>query len=134
MQVQIAITGQYMENYGAHTWDGKGVCPQAWKAKNSHTELVVCNVALHDLYAVVSDIRARLSEFGWDNPASTFDAYDVVVMPNRLASREFIEWEYAAYDEIRSISQEEIARFLATFKPSMLNEPAPLPYEQFDIM
>jgi hypothetical protein len=24
---------QYRENYGAHTWDGKGECPQYWKSK-----------------------------------------------------------------------------------------------------
>jgi hypothetical protein len=24
---------QYKENYGAHSWDGKGECPQYWKFK-----------------------------------------------------------------------------------------------------
>ena len=29
----LVIETQYMENYGAHDWDGTGTCPQYWKAK-----------------------------------------------------------------------------------------------------
>lgn len=29
----IVFHTQYMENYGAHAWDGKGECPQNWKCK-----------------------------------------------------------------------------------------------------
>ncbi len=31
--MMLVIDTQYMENYGAHDWDGKGECPQYWKAK-----------------------------------------------------------------------------------------------------
>ena len=31
--MKLHITCQYMENYGAHDWDGKGECPQYWKFK-----------------------------------------------------------------------------------------------------
>ena len=31
--MMLVIRTQYMENYGAHDWDGKGECPQYWKAK-----------------------------------------------------------------------------------------------------
>jgi hypothetical protein len=31
--MKVLITTQYMENYGAHDWDGTGECPQYWKAK-----------------------------------------------------------------------------------------------------
>jgi hypothetical protein len=30
---KLLITTQVYENYGAHDWDGKGECPQYWKAK-----------------------------------------------------------------------------------------------------
>ncbi len=30
---KIHIVTQYMENYGAHDWDGQGLCPQYWKFK-----------------------------------------------------------------------------------------------------
>jgi hypothetical protein len=31
--MKLHITCQYMENYGAHDWDGVGECPQYWKFK-----------------------------------------------------------------------------------------------------
>jgi len=33
MNTLLNITAQYHENYGAHSWDGQGECPQAWKPK-----------------------------------------------------------------------------------------------------
>lgn len=30
---KVHIVTQYQENYGAHDWDGQGVCPQYWKFK-----------------------------------------------------------------------------------------------------
>lgn len=29
----LVVKTQYMENYGAHDWNGLGVCPQRWKYK-----------------------------------------------------------------------------------------------------
>lgn len=31
--MKIIISTQYRENYGAHSWDGTGECPQYWKSK-----------------------------------------------------------------------------------------------------
>jgi hypothetical protein len=31
--MKLHIVTQYMENYGAHDWDGEGECPQRWKMK-----------------------------------------------------------------------------------------------------
>lgn len=41
----FVIRTQYMENYGAHDWDGKGQCPQYWKMKGGH-EYKILNVPL----------------------------------------------------------------------------------------
>ena len=38
--MKIAIETQYMENYGAHDWDGKGECPQYWKMKGGDTVIL----------------------------------------------------------------------------------------------
>lgn len=38
--MKIVITTQYLENYGAHDWDGKGQCPQYWKSKGGDVYLV----------------------------------------------------------------------------------------------
>ena len=31
--MMLVIRTQFMENYGAHDWDGEGECPQHWKFK-----------------------------------------------------------------------------------------------------
>lgn len=38
--MKIVITTQYKENYGAHTWDGEGECPQYWKFKGGSEYMV----------------------------------------------------------------------------------------------
>ncbi len=38
--MKLAIYTQYMENYGAHDWDGVGECPQYWKMKGGSTYVV----------------------------------------------------------------------------------------------
>ena len=41
--MKLVIATQYMENYGAHDWDGKGECPQYWKCKGG-SEYIIENV------------------------------------------------------------------------------------------
>lgn len=49
----IVIHTQYMENYGAHAWDGQGQCPQSWRYKGG-SEHKILNVDLNaDLQEVV---------------------------------------------------------------------------------
>ena len=38
--MKLLITTQVYENYGAHDWDGKGECPQYWKAKGGNDYVV----------------------------------------------------------------------------------------------
>ena len=38
--MMLVIDTQYMENYGAHDWDGQGECPQYWKAKGGSDYVV----------------------------------------------------------------------------------------------
>ncbi len=35
--MMLVIDTQYMENYGAHDWDGEGACPQYWKRKGGRS-------------------------------------------------------------------------------------------------
>ena len=37
---KLLIQTQVYENYGAHDWDGKGECPQYWKAKGGSDYVV----------------------------------------------------------------------------------------------
>lgn len=38
--MKLVITTQVLENYGAHEWDGVGICPQDWKAKGGDVYVV----------------------------------------------------------------------------------------------
>ena len=40
---KLLIITQVYENYGAHDWDGRGECPQYWKAKGG-CDYIVKNV------------------------------------------------------------------------------------------
>jgi hypothetical protein len=44
--MMLVIRTQYLENYGAHDWDGTGECPQYWKAKGG-SEYKVLDVPLN---------------------------------------------------------------------------------------
>ncbi len=44
--MMLVIRTQYMENYGAHDWDGKGECPQYWKMKGG-SEYKILGVPLN---------------------------------------------------------------------------------------
>lgn len=52
--MMLVIRTQFMENYGAHDWDGKGQCPQYWKMKGG-SEYKITDVPLNiDYQEVVS--------------------------------------------------------------------------------
>lgn len=42
--MKAIIYTQYMENYGAHDWDGQGECPQRWKYKGGECFIVELSV------------------------------------------------------------------------------------------
>jgi hypothetical protein len=52
--MMLVIRTQYMENYGAHDWDGTGECPQYWKSKGG-SEYKILDIPLNiDYNEVVS--------------------------------------------------------------------------------
>lgn len=50
--MMLVIRTQYMENYGAHDWDGTGECPQYWKMKGG-SEYKIIGVPLNIDHAEV---------------------------------------------------------------------------------
>jgi hypothetical protein len=46
------VSTQYRENYGAHSWDGEGECPQHWKSKGGNTYLVF-NASADEIESVI---------------------------------------------------------------------------------
>jgi hypothetical protein len=57
---RLIIDAQFLENYGAHDWDGEGECPQRWKSKGN-AEMIV---GLFDLEDIVKMGAEGLERFG----------------------------------------------------------------------
>lgn len=58
---KLLITTQVYENYGAHDWDGKGECPDYWKAKGGN-EYVVKNIPVNDAAAIAARVENQCTE------------------------------------------------------------------------
>ena len=72
--MKLLISTQYMENYGAHDWDGTGECPQYWKFKGGEDFFLPLDgfrfeseFADKNLRMIVDSVRDQVE---WDNPAS----------------------------------------------------------------
>jgi hypothetical protein len=145
MLVQIAIAGDYQENYGADEWDGTGECPQHWKCKFGGALPIVSNVAPENITRVMVDVTQAMDAFSYRNEFARMSYYGARVYPNQLAEHEFIYFDYKDYDMIRSISRAEIDAFnavsvelhkrvMADPFAAEVTEPEPLPYEEYDIV
>ena len=38
--MNVEVSTQIRENYGAHEWDGNGECPQYWKSKGGEDYII----------------------------------------------------------------------------------------------
>jgi hypothetical protein len=56
--VTVLVATQYLENYGAHNWDGQGEVPSYWKAKGG-SDYLVTGVPAH---LGVEDVLARMGD------------------------------------------------------------------------
>jgi hypothetical protein len=57
--MKLHIITQYMENYGAHDWDGEGECPQYWKMKGGE-DYFILNVDETEVDAAVDQVRGDI--------------------------------------------------------------------------
>jgi len=76
--MKLHIQCQYMENYGAHDWDGEGECPQYWKFKGGEDYFYPLGPngrskeALNELFAYFrkevewDEIGSRQYVVGWE--------------------------------------------------------------------
>jgi hypothetical protein len=72
--MKLHITTQYMENYGAHDWDGQGECPQRWKFKGGEDYFMPLDgynaeheFAEKNLQMIVDSVRPQIE---WDDVGS----------------------------------------------------------------
>ena len=83
--MKLAIYTQIEENYGSHTWDGEGECPQRWKFKGGNT-YVVENISLDDALHVEE-------EFGLTNAARMVNHIAAALREDNESFKEYmIDW------------------------------------------
>jgi hypothetical protein len=52
--MNVELSTQIRENYGAHEWDGKGECPQHWKSKGGEDWVITNAPSVEDAEHFVS--------------------------------------------------------------------------------
>jgi hypothetical protein len=89
---RIVVHTQVFENYGAHCWDGKGQCPQYWKAKGGNeyqrtigTTNAVIAMGAKGVKAIADAIAKQVARnddyyeeyaIGWDLIPNTEETYE----------------------------------------------------------
>ena len=87
--MKLLINTQFMENYGAHDWDGVGECPQYWKAKGG-SDYVVKKINVNKVTETVMGVRSQIEQ---DN----------------YAFREsIIDWSIVADDALTEFEQSQL--------------------------
>ena len=93
---KLLISTQVYENYGAHDWDGKGECPQYWKAKGGN-EYVVKNFK--------ANIRRSIAE----SATETVMALRSQVEEDSTGFREsIIDWRVVADDYLTEFEKDQL--------------------------
>ena len=82
--MKLHIVTQYMENYGAHDWDGEGECPQYWKMKGGQDYFMALDgynadheFAEKNLQMIVDSVRGEI-EWNYIGSRQYIIGYDVV--------------------------------------------------------
>jgi hypothetical protein len=58
--MKLHIITQYMENYGAHDWDGQGECPQYWKMKGGEDYFILNVDTDAEADAAIAQVRGDI--------------------------------------------------------------------------
>ena len=96
--MQLLITTQTQENYGAHDWDGEGSCPQRWKFKGGM-----------DYRYDLAGFRFE-SEFADKNLRMIVDSLrDQIEEDNPYFRNHIIGWEVVADDYLTEFEQSQLA-------------------------
>ena len=97
--MRLVIHTQYRENYGAHDWDGKGICPQYWKFKGGSTYVVEVDLLQAqnpDFYDTVAKCIEHKSEYCEDYIISEALVDDCDFDKDKVVE----SWDTAIYAEL----------------------------------
>lgn len=62
--MMLVIDTQYMENYGAHDWDGIGKCPEFWKMKGGYQYKILGAPSDADPYEIAKLCNIEYDDIG----------------------------------------------------------------------
>ena len=68
--MKLHIQCQYMENYGAHNWDGEGECPQSLKSKGGEEYFYPLGADNPTELQLVSLVTLLRDQIEWSDIAS----------------------------------------------------------------
>lgn len=94
--MQVVIATQFLENYGAHDWSGRGECPQRWKAKGGDTYFVnasASDIADSNWFDAVEECIAHSSDYSQEYIISS----QIVDTIDFVESDHIAFWESAVY-------------------------------------
>jgi len=94
--MKLVIHTQFRENYGAHDWDGKGLCPQYWKNKGGDTYVIECTLEQAQdagFYAAVGRCIAHRSDYSEEFILGESLVDDIDFDPATVVE----EWDTAIY-------------------------------------
>ena len=91
--MQLLITTQIQENYGAHDWDGLGACPQYWKFKGGNDYKYALGSVMRNAEALAELVEHFRGDIEEDN-----DYY----------RNHIIGWEVVADDYLTDFEQSQL--------------------------
>jgi hypothetical protein len=112
--MKIIINTQVHENYGAHDWDGKGECPQYWKAKPG-CDYVIENISMDDVLAADNAsnyLRGIIDQYRskFENDSEYYQEY-------------LIDWNLEEDDFLTQYEQEQLEFYgKISYPPQVLNK------------
>lgn len=104
--MKLFITTQYMENYGAHGWDGEGECPHYWKYKGGE-DYVVFVKQYEDAEEVLEELT-NLIEHVDDYSREYILNYAI------LEDDEKLPFEIPAYEPTATVESNTSGKFVVT--------------------
>lgn len=80
--MKLHIVTQYMENYGAHDWDGEGECPQHWKMKGGEDYFYPLGTAGRSDEAIAEIVNHFRAQIEWCDVGSSQQIVGYGVVPD----------------------------------------------------
>lgn len=90
----IIINCQYLENYGAHDWDGNNKCPEHWKPKGGYqfSMDIDADLLMYAKEDCIKVFKQMLKEESNDYEAFEYIDYDIQWSePTKLDSNKFLK-------------------------------------------